>query len=188
MHRQLSSLAYSPVEAMCKCSPPPPPEAQRGCNTLATQTHTLKCLKAIEKLNNLMTVPINIATHTPFIICMIANSTIAHLSACRYIHQGVQLELSREKIRLSMGTLKILSEYWLQGKRIYHEVGIIAQEILCLRDRHISSVASTEGSEREALEALPPDFGLGGDAYFYDLLDFNFRNSISIDRVDHPDG
>lgn len=188
MHRQLSSLAYSPVESLCRCSPPPPAEAQRGYNTLETMTHTTKCLKAIEKLNKLMTLPANIATHTPFIICMIANATIAHLSACRYIYKGMQLTLGREKIRLSMGTLKTLSEYWPQGKRIYQEVGIIAREILCLRDENKSTMASTEVSETDALELLPPDFGLGGDADMCDLFDFNFLNSNSVNGVCHSDG
>lgn len=137
-------------------------------------THTIKCLKAIETLNKLMTLPANIATHTPFVICMIANATIAHISACRYIYQGLQLKLGREKIRLSMGTLKTLSEYWPQGKRIYQEVGIIAREILCLRDQNKRTMASTEASGTEALELLPSDFELGGGANMYNLFDFNY--------------
>lgn len=31
-----------------------------------------------------------------------------------------------------MGTLKRLSEHWTLGKRTYHEIGIIAREILSL--------------------------------------------------------
>lgn len=145
-------------------------------------THTIKCLKSIETLNKLMTLPANIATHTPFIICMIANATIAHLSACRYIYKGTQLELGREKIRLSMGTLKSLSEYWPQGKRIYQEVGIIAREILCLRDQNKRTMASTEAPGTEAVELLPSDFGLGGDTNMYDLLDFNFFTFKSVNE------
>lgn len=183
IHRQLSGLTYSPVEALCQCSPPPPPEALRGCNTLETQTHTFKCLKAADMLNKLMTLPANIATHTPFIICMIAHTTIAQLSACRYIYQGMQLKLGREKIRLSMGTLKVLSKHWPQGKRIHQEVGIIAREILCLGDHNNSSLPSREAPEREALELQPPDFGFGGNAGMYDLFDIDFPNSLSTNEA-----
>lgn len=63
---------------------------------------------------------------------MIANVTIAHLSACRFIYHGQRLSQSREKIRLTMGTLKRLSEQWVLGKRTYREIGIIARELLSL--------------------------------------------------------
>jgi hypothetical protein len=111
---------------------------------------------------------------------MIANTTIAQLSACRHIYQGMQLKLGREKIRLSMGTLKVLSKHWPQGKRIYQEVSIIAREILCLGDQNNSSLPSRVASNREALELPPPDLGLDGDAGMYDLFDISFPSSMSI--------
>lgn len=64
---------------------------------------------------------------------MIAIVTIIHLSAYRFVFEGKKLESSREKIRLSMGTLKRLSEYWNVGKGSYREVGTIACKILSLR-------------------------------------------------------
>jgi hypothetical protein len=63
---------------------------------------------------------------------MIADLTIAHLSACRYVYTGERLTKRREKIRLTMGTLKNLSEHWAFAKRIYREIGIIARELLSL--------------------------------------------------------
>lgn len=111
---------------------------------------------------------------------MIANTTIAQLSACRHVYQGTQLKLGREMIRLSMGSLRVMSKHWPQGKRIHQEVGIIAREILCLGNENNISFPSTQASRREALELLPPDFGLGGDADMYDLFDIHFPNPISI--------
>jgi hypothetical protein len=95
----------------------------------------MKCLAAIDKLDYLLTLPTNISTHSPFIICMLANVTIAHLSACRFVLQGAKSTRCREKIRLTMGTLKRLSDHWALGKRTYREIGIIAREILCLMDK-----------------------------------------------------
>lgn len=63
---------------------------------------------------------------------MIANVAIAHLSACRFVFSGDRRAQSREKIRLTMGTLKRLSEHWTLGKRTYREIGIIARELLSL--------------------------------------------------------
>ncbi|KAL3433549.1 hypothetical protein BDV09DRAFT_171662 [Aspergillus tetrazonus] len=134
LHRQLSTLSYTPIESIAHCSPPPPPESLRGCNTPECQLHTAKVLRAIDAFDDLLTLPTNITTHTPFIICMISNLVIAHLAACRFHYQGQALKLARERIRLSMGALKVLGEYWSMGQRTYREVGIVAREILGLKD------------------------------------------------------
>ncbi|KAF2003847.1 hypothetical protein P154DRAFT_72807 [Amniculicola lignicola CBS 123094] len=136
LHRELSSLKYSPIESVSLCAPPPPPE--NNCTIKEdAHTHTAKILYAVSRLNDLLTLPTRLATHTPFIICMIANMTIAHLSACRYVFVEPQLSLEREKIRLNMGVLKLLGEYWPAGKREYTSLGIIATEILGLADEEI---------------------------------------------------
>ncbi|KAL6231577.1 hypothetical protein BDW75DRAFT_233483 [Aspergillus navahoensis] len=106
----------------------------RGCNTPECQLHTAKVLRAIDAFDDLLTLPTNIATHTPFIICMISNLVIAHLAACRFHYQGQAQKLARERIRLSMGALKLLGEYWPMGQRTYREVGVVAREILGLKD------------------------------------------------------
>lgn len=68
---------------------------------------------------------------------MITLTTIAQLSACRYIFKEPALTLEREKIRLNMGVLKMMGEVWLSGKREYQAIGIIAQEILSLQEEEI---------------------------------------------------
>ncbi|KAL4923541.1 putative C6 transcription factor [Aspergillus undulatus] len=144
LHRQLSTLSYSPVESIAHCSPPPPPESLRGCNTPECQLHTAKVLRAIDEFDNLLTLPTKIETHTPFIICMTSNLVIAHLAACRFHYkQKDQMKLARERIRLSMGALKTLGEFWPMGQRTYKEVGIIARDILGLKDRLPTSAEET---------------------------------------------
>ncbi|KAK9319415.1 hypothetical protein V1517DRAFT_332637 [Lipomyces orientalis] len=185
LHRQLSTLAYSPIEAVAHCAPPAPPESLRGCNTPECKLHTSKVLRAIERLDALLTLPTNIATHTPFMICMIANTAIAHLAACRYVYRGQQLQLGRERIRLSMGVLKTLSEYWPMGKRTYQEVGIIARETLSLEDP--SRPQETLIQEVDVLQPMtipvelpPPPALLVSDNSldFCDLFDLNFHEGL----------
>jgi hypothetical protein len=154
LHRQLSSLKYSAIESVSKCAPPPPPESNDSIKEDA-HIHTAKVLFAVEKLNSLLTLPTRFSTHTPFIICMIANMTIAHLSACRYIFPESKLPLERDKIRLNMGVLKMLGEFWPAGQREYQSLGTIAREILRLRDDEIQVPKQTP--------VLP-----------LDTLDFNF--------------
>ena len=55
------------------------------------------------------------------------------------LYQGQQLQLARERIRLSMGSLKTLGEYWPTEKRMYQEVGVIAREFLSLGAGHETS-------------------------------------------------
>lgn len=131
----MSSLAYSTIESVSRCAPLAPSDAFNCSNSAERQLHTMKCLAAIDKLDYLITLPTNITTHSPFIICMLANVIIAHLSACRFVLQGAKRTRCREKIRLTMGTLKRLSDRWILGKRTYREIGIIAREILCLMDQ-----------------------------------------------------
>ncbi|KAE8355924.1 hypothetical protein BDV28DRAFT_155047 [Aspergillus coremiiformis] len=137
-------IIHTSIESVAHCAPPPP-ITMRGYNTQERQLHTAKVLRAIEQCDDLLTLPTNIAAHTPFIICMIANIVIAHLSACRFVFQGQQLKLARERVRLSMGALKVLSEYWPMGKRTYQEVGLIAREILGFEKMH-TAVDSSAGT------------------------------------------
>lgn len=132
MHRPLSTLAYDPIEAVARCAPLAPSERLQCLDKAESELHTVKCLSAIEQIDQLLTLPTNLHTHTPFLICMVANATIAHLAACRFLLQGEKLATSRDKIRLTMGTLNRLGEYWSLGKRTFQELGIIAREILFL--------------------------------------------------------
>lgn len=97
---------------------------------------------------------------------MIANVTIAHLSACRFLYSGDKRTRSRDKIRLTMGTLKRLSEHWILGKRTYREIGIIARELLSLsNDPPLdSSIADVAPPDISSLEI--PLFDMPHDAEF----------------------
>ncbi|KAH8727024.1 hypothetical protein GQ44DRAFT_725776 [Phaeosphaeriaceae sp. PMI808] len=135
-HRQLSSLKYFPIESVSKCVPPAPPSCNEAIKNEA-HIHTAKILFSIDKLSTLLTLPTRFSEHTPFIICMVALITIAQLSACRYIYKEPKLAMEREKIRLNMGVLKMMGEVWPSGEREYHTMGIIAREILGLKDDEI---------------------------------------------------
>lgn len=106
---------------------------------------------------------------------MIANVTIAHLSACRFIFSGESRTNSREKIRLTMGTLKRLSEHWTLGKRTYREIGIIARELLSLaKNTPVASeivetgetVGNVDLSLQDPLSLELPALGMTSDADF----------------------
>lgn len=172
IHRPLSTLASSPIEAVTRCAPLAPSEHLQESDKAASELHTVKCLSAIENLGHLLTLPTNLNAHSPFLICMIANVTIAHLSACRYILQGERLATSREKIRLTMGTLKILkrfSEHWILGKRTYREIGMIAREILPLTAVSATVPANTNLSQPDE-PLMNFDFSAPSDDPFSNII------------------
>ncbi|KAJ5773705.1 hypothetical protein N7457_008601 [Penicillium paradoxum] len=144
IHRPLSGLTHSAIESVSRCAPLAPSDQLNCNNAHERDLHTARCTQAINSIDELLTLPTDMNMHSPFIICMIANVTIAHLSACRFIFSGDRRAASREKIRLTMGTLKRLSEHWTLGKRTYREIGTIARELLSLaKDPATSSATVT---------------------------------------------
>lgn len=193
LHRRLSDLAYFEIESVARCAPPPPPSKLRSPRLSETRLHTSKALLAIQRIGELLPIPSTLITHTPFLICMIANTMVAHLSACRYLFRGHILQLERERIRSSMGALRVLGECWPLGKRTYREMGVIAREILGLLDTDIPRGPSlhrnstwetqTRGSQQTLGPSLETALDLDlGFFYFHvppqDLVSFDMYPSM----------
>ncbi|KAL2871658.1 uncharacterized protein BJX67DRAFT_377406 [Aspergillus lucknowensis] len=137
LHREHSDLLHTSIESISRRSPRPPPLSLSLSRDLTwsplnprTNIHTTKVLTAIDKMNGLLTLPTHLSLHTPFIICMISNTAIAHLSAYKWVYEGPRLSIERERIRLVVAVLKTLSEFWPLGKRTYCEIVTIARDIL----------------------------------------------------------
>lgn len=162
--------------------PPTPPEIFRGSGALERHAHTSKVLFAVERFNELLMLPTNIAAHTPFIICMIASIAKTQFAACRYLYSGQQLQLARERIRLSMGALKALGEYWPLGKRTYQELGVIARDVLSLDPKHRQNetlAAETFQQIPATTDMSPPYFLPPDNAFsFNDLYDLNLHQAM----------
>jgi hypothetical protein len=154
-HRQLSTLAYNPVESNSSCSPRPPPGRVDDVYYGEENVHTAKILAAIERMTNLLTLPTKVSLHTPFTICIVATITIAHLSACKYVLQGEALKTARERIRVAMGALETFAEVWPRGKRVVREVKIIARELLRLSPETAAGSAGPSGLSSGLSSGVP---------------------------------
>jgi hypothetical protein len=106
---------------------------------------------------------------------MIANITKTQLAACRYVLKGKQLSLARMRIRLSMGSLKALGEYWPLGTRTHQELAIIAREVLLL-DEEPKEILLSLTSQPPIPEEVPLPQSLTPEDSFdlYGLYDLNF--------------
>ncbi|KAL2827470.1 hypothetical protein BJY01DRAFT_255689 [Aspergillus pseudoustus] len=133
LNRELSSLLHTSIESISRRSPRPPPLSRDltwSPLNPTTTIHTTKVLTAIEKMNALLTLPTHLSLHTPFIICMISNTAIAHLAAYKWVYAGPRLAIERERIRLVVAVLKRLSSNWPLARRTYRDVVTIARDIL----------------------------------------------------------
>ncbi|EXL63319.1 hypothetical protein FOCG_01674 [Fusarium oxysporum f. sp. radicis-lycopersici 26381] len=133
IHRPFSTLRYDPIEGISTCGSPPPPlllglSSGGGLNR---QSHLQKLLQAIRKQNQcLIILPLGSAQLSPFVICMVACCTIAHLVACKSALPEDEAEVARSRIRVCLGTLRHYEDIWPRAKKILLELKRIANSIL----------------------------------------------------------
>lgn len=114
-------------------------------SALDRQTHLEKLLQAVRKQNQcLIILPLGSAQLSPFIICMVACCTIAHLVACKSALTLDEADAARSRIRLCMGTLKHYEDIWPRAKKILRELKSIAHAILQARTTSQSPVTDYE--------------------------------------------
>ncbi|KAF4947505.1 hypothetical protein FGADI_10350 [Fusarium gaditjirri] len=133
MYTPFSTLRYDPIEAISSCGSPPPPLllAANGGGGLNRQSHLQKLLQAIRKQNQcLIILPLGSAQLSPFVICMVACCTIAHLVACKSALPEDEAEVARSRIRVCLGTLRHYEDIWPRAKKILLELKRIANCIL----------------------------------------------------------
>ncbi|KAF5604129.1 uncharacterized protein FSUBG_6902 [Fusarium subglutinans] len=133
IHRPFSTLRYDPIESISSCGSPPPPLflGVSGGSGLNRQSHLQKLLQAIRKQNQcLIILPLGPAQLSPFVICMVACCTIAHLVACKSTLPEDEAEVARSRIRVCLGTLRHYEDIWPRAKKILLELKRIANSIL----------------------------------------------------------
>ncbi|KAL3481753.1 hypothetical protein BJX99DRAFT_253279 [Aspergillus californicus] len=129
LHRPFSDLKFNPVEAVSSCAREPPPDTPTPD---LVNVHTVRVLRAAEAQIGLLTLPTRQFHHTPFTTCMVSEGALALLSACKFLLKGSELAIARDQIRVTIGCLKALAEYWPRTARNVREMQTIAQHVLGL--------------------------------------------------------
>lgn len=149
-------------------------------------------LQAIERLTNLLTVTSSGSVWSPFIICIIATTTIAHLSACKFVLKGEHLSVARERIRVAMGVLGNFTKVWPGGRRTIREVKTIARELLGLgyartpeMETNISTLFSSTSQIRGECSVKEPDYYAGFDSSrYFDASDMDTPLDLDLGEND----
>ncbi|KAK2746545.1 hypothetical protein FQN55_005531 [Onygenales sp. PD_40] len=141
LHRPRSKLLYCSAENISKCAPPPPPERLSHAAQEAYQLHTVKVLTAAERISKLLALPTPLVKQSQFIICMVALSAIAQLSACIFDTNIGQSRAIKERIRVNIGALKAHEKIWPLGRKTLYEVKLIAREVFAWQKLDFSSIS-----------------------------------------------
>ena len=96
-----------------------------------------------ERALNLFIAPTPCVKHTPLMVCAVALSILAELSACSYVLQGKEYEAARTRIRLGIGTLKEFGKTWPVGGQTLSEVKTIAREVFAMKAQRTSPMDGT---------------------------------------------
>ncbi|KAH8590647.1 hypothetical protein B0O99DRAFT_302703 [Bisporella sp. PMI_857] len=161
LHRPRSCLLHSPVENTSQCAPPSPPSHVPPTKQHIYHLSTKKALSAAEAALTIFTLPTPLINHTPLVVCGVALSILASLSACSWVLDGNEYEAARNRIRLGIGTLRVYGRTWPVGQRTLMEIKSIAREVFRMKDeRKVAEMAAVDLSFPE-LEGFDEQSYLG---------------------------
>jgi hypothetical protein len=133
-------------------------------------------MDSAERALNLFTAPTACIRHTPLIVCAIAISILAELSACSYVLQGQQYDAARTRIRLGIGTLKEYGKVWPVGGQTLSEVKTIAREVFAMAAQRNSPSNGTHPDP--ALMDFAPSWDI--QSYFDEFGTLDYLNLLEI--------
>lgn len=143
LHRPLSDLRFNPVEDVSSCAREPPSD-----NPIPdlVNVHTVRVLRSVEAQIRLLALPSRPFHHAPFVTCMVSEGTLALLSACAFQLSGKELAIARDQIRMTIGCLKDLGEFWPRTASNVKEIQTIARHVLGLGGSQPADSGSTASS------------------------------------------
>ncbi|KAK1849866.1 C6 transcription factor [Colletotrichum chrysophilum] len=171
LHRPLSDLRFNPVEDVSSCAREPPVD---NPSSDLINVHTVRVLRAVESQIRLLALPSRPFHHTPFTTCMVSEGTLALLSACNFLLQGKQLATARDQIRLTIGCLKALGEFWPRTAKNVLEIQTIARHVLGLKRKTTSSdgTQTSNDATSQSGETATTGFGHSGSSNENGILSY----------------
>lgn len=94
--------------------------------------HTVKCTSAADKIAELITYPGDSLQHTPLFTCMLTLSAVVHLSAYLLAHDVNHRAAIRERLALSVGSLKSIKGTWALAGSVLQSIRGAAREVMAM--------------------------------------------------------
>ncbi|KAL3454356.1 hypothetical protein BJX65DRAFT_260379 [Aspergillus insuetus] len=92
-------------------------------------SHAMKAVKAASEISSLASTPMPVVKHTPFFICSLVMSSIVQLAACS-VKAGQMPDPSRDKLSLTIGVFKTLSNTWAISQSIMRQIKAVARDVM----------------------------------------------------------
>jgi hypothetical protein len=128
IHRSFSVLAYSmeefTTESFMVLAPIVVPNVSRRA------AHTAGALKAVELFSRLLAIPCAAERHSLFSMSIAAQIATMQISACKNLLEDYALVIGRDRLRLTIGFLNTMGDFWPLGKKMAQEVKAIARSAL----------------------------------------------------------
>lgn len=128
LHRPRSDLVFTDVQDTTTCTP----GRSYGVPATKYSVHTAKCIQAADRIADLITMPGDTLQHTPLFTCMLTLSSVVHLSAYILSHNTEQRAQIRDRLGLSVGSLKSIKDTWAIAESVLGSVKGAAKEVMAI--------------------------------------------------------
>lgn len=153
-HSRLDSLAARNADS---CAPDRPLTASGA----VLNSHTRHVVAAADEISRLITHRAPLRSHTPFFTCAVVLASVVHLNQWVAVLSGDD-EALREKVRLSIGALSVMSEVWRTAAVARGQVRGVAREIYEAKRKHgegdgVSTEVDVWGGIKDSCDDIPLD-------------------------------
>ncbi|KAL5380780.1 hypothetical protein DPSP01_007581 [Paraphaeosphaeria sporulosa] len=126
-HRPFSSLEYSFEELTTSSFSPSVPfmDAPKQVRPV----HTARTLKACDMQTKLLAIPCASERHNIMTGCIVASIATAQIAACKLLDDHA-LSIARDRVRLSIGYLNAMGQFWTTSATMAKEVRFVARSAL----------------------------------------------------------
>lgn len=125
IHRPFSALAYSKEEFTTESFMVLVPFVAMGMKRRAA--HTARALKALDIYTRLLAIPGTVERHSVFSMSIAAQMATTQISACKNLLQDHAFTIGRDRLRLTIGFLNTMGNFWPLGRNMAKEVKAIAR-------------------------------------------------------------
>jgi hypothetical protein len=126
-HRPFSSLEYSFEELTTSSFSPSVPFMDAPKQ--GRPVHTARTLKACDMQTKLLAIPCAFERHNIMTGCVVASIATAQIAACKLLDEHA-LSIARDRVRLSIGYLNAMGQFWTTSATMAKEVRFVARSAL----------------------------------------------------------
>jgi hypothetical protein len=120
----------------------------------------------------MFTLPTQLVTHSPLILCQLGFSSLAYMSACTFVLKGSFWQDAKDLVQVCIGAFKVYAELWPISARTLRQLKTTGREVFPLEKNISASHASDNLGSSSVVtsfavhnaQSSAPSNGLNGDS------------------------